>query len=131
MGLGIGQRIKLRRNELKLTQEDLAHRMGYKSKAAVCKVEGGEDNITSDRIEKFAKALSCTPAYLMGWDQKPQVYYTADEFELEWHKNGGGAHPIDLSTLERCLVYAFRCADKITQDNICKLLDIKEDNNES
>jgi transcriptional regulator with XRE-family HTH domain len=67
METGVGKRIKKRRIELNLTQEELANRMGYKSKAAICKVEGGEDNITSDRIRKFADALETTPAFLMGW----------------------------------------------------------------
>lgn len=73
METGVGKRIKKRRIELNLTQEELAHRMGYKSKAAICKVEGGEDNITSDRIHKFADALNCSPAYLMGWSEIPEV----------------------------------------------------------
>ena len=68
MELGIGKRIKKRRTDLELTQDDLARRMGYKSKAAICKVENGEDNVTLDRISKFAQALECTPAYLMGWE---------------------------------------------------------------
>lgn len=71
METGLGKRIKKRRLELNLTQEDLAQRMGYKSKAAICKVEGGEDNITSDRVRKFADALETTPAYLMGWSETP------------------------------------------------------------
>lgn len=69
MELGIGKRIKKRRTELGLTQDELAQRMGYKSKAAICKVEGGEDNITTDRIQRFAKALECSPSYLMGWEE--------------------------------------------------------------
>lgn len=68
MGIGIGERIKLKRIENGLTQLELAKRMGYTSKAAICKVETGEDNITTDRIDKFAKALNCSPSYLMGWD---------------------------------------------------------------
>lgn len=70
METGLGKRIKKRRLDLNLTQEDLALRMGYKSKAAICKVEGGEDNITSDRIRKFADALETTPSYLMGWESE-------------------------------------------------------------
>lgn len=68
METGLGKRIKKRRIELNLTQEELAQRMGYKSKAAICKVESGEDNITSDRIRKFSDALETTPAVLMGWE---------------------------------------------------------------
>lgn len=73
MELGIGKRIKKRRTELGLTQGELAERMGYKSKAAICKVENGEDNITSDRVSKFAEALGCSPAYLMGWQEQSNI----------------------------------------------------------
>ena len=69
METGVGKRIKARRIELNLTQEELAHRMGYKSKAAICKVEGGEDNLAADRLCKFADALETTPAHLMGWEE--------------------------------------------------------------
>ena len=79
MELGIGKRIRQRRNELKMTQEELAYRMGYKSKAAICKVENGEDNITSDRVSKFAKALNCSPAYIMGWESDGWENYIPPE----------------------------------------------------
>lgn len=70
MSLGIGKRIKEKREELGLTQMQLAERLGYTSKAAVCKVERGDDNITADRVSKFAKALNCSESYLMGWDEE-------------------------------------------------------------
>jgi len=64
----IGERIRERRIELGLTQLELAHKMGYKNKSAICNVEKRGDNITSDRIEKLATVLECTPAFLMGWE---------------------------------------------------------------
>lgn len=64
----IGERIKERRIELGLTQMELSQKMGYKNKSAICNVEKRGDNITSDRIEKLAAALECTPGYLMGWE---------------------------------------------------------------
>ncbi len=63
----IGERIRDRRKELGYTQIELAYRMGYKNKSAICNVEKNGNNITSDRVVKFAEALDCTPAYLMGW----------------------------------------------------------------
>ena len=66
----VGERIKERRIELGLTQEELGKRMGY-GKSAVCRVEKEGNNITSNRVEKFAKALECTPGYLMGWTATP------------------------------------------------------------
>ena len=64
----VGQRIKERRKELLMTQTDLAKRIGVSSKAAVSRVENGREDLTTDRVRKYAKALNCTPAYLMGWD---------------------------------------------------------------
>ena len=63
-------RIKNRRIELGLTQTEVAKRMGYKTKAAVSKVECQGDNVTLKSVEKFALALNCTPAFLMGWEEE-------------------------------------------------------------
>jgi transcriptional regulator with XRE-family HTH domain len=64
----IGERIKKRRLELNLTQQELADRMGYKDRSAVCQVERDKNNsITTDRVVAFAKALNCSPESLMGW----------------------------------------------------------------
>lgn len=68
MALGIGNRIKSRRQELNLSQTELAARMGLKSKSTICKVERGEDNLTTTAIRRYATALECTPSYLMGWE---------------------------------------------------------------
>lgn len=67
----IGDRIRQRRKELGLTQEELANKMGYSSRTAISNVEKGGEDLTSTRIEKYAKALDCEPAYLMGWTGTP------------------------------------------------------------
>ena len=66
----IGERIKQRRIELGLTQTELAHRMGLTSKTTICKAETTDFNPTTDRVREFAKALECSPAYLMGWESR-------------------------------------------------------------
>ena len=66
----IGQRIKKRRLELGLSQEELAKRMGNKSRASVCTVEKDKEDLTTDRIRKYAEALETTPTYLMGWEDE-------------------------------------------------------------
>lgn len=83
--MGVGERIKSRRNELGLTQTDLATRMGYTNKTSICKVESGRDNITAERVTKFAKALNCSESYLMGWDETPTTFvpeFESDHIEL-------------------------------------------------
>lgn len=63
-----GEIIKERRKALGLTQDDLAKKMGYKSREAISSVERNKEDLTTDRIRKYAEALDCTPAYLMGWE---------------------------------------------------------------
>lgn len=65
---GMGERIKQRRIEMGLSQEELAKRMGNSSRASVSTVETGKEDLTTTRIEKFAKALGVKPAYIMGWE---------------------------------------------------------------
>lgn len=69
----IGKKIKQRREELGLTQEELAHKLGYKSKSTVNKIEMGINDITQTKVVAFAKALSTTPSYLMGWTSNPNI----------------------------------------------------------
>lgn len=65
-------RIKSRRTELGLTVEELAHKMGYKDKSSISKIENGKADIPQSKIAAFADALETTPAYLMGWEEQPQ-----------------------------------------------------------
>lgn len=62
----IGQRIKQRREDLDMSQDELAKKMGWSSRNSVWKYEQCDD-IKLNVIAKFAKALDCDPAYLMGW----------------------------------------------------------------
>lgn len=64
-------RIKSRRTELGLTVEELAHKMGYRDKSSISKIENGKADIPQSKIAAFADALQTTPAYLMGWEEQP------------------------------------------------------------
>lgn len=67
----IGQRIKARREAIAMSQVALADLIGEK-KQTLYKYESGIiTNIPIDKIESIAKALSTTPAYLMGWEDDP------------------------------------------------------------
>ena len=67
----IGDRIKKRREELNLSQEELAKRLGYKSRSSVNKIEVGCQNLTQSKIKAIADALHTTPSYIMGWEDSP------------------------------------------------------------
>ena len=64
----IGARIKARREELGLSQDELAHRLGYKSRSSINKIELNQRNLTQSKIKAIADALSTTPSYVMGWE---------------------------------------------------------------
>ena len=70
MATNIGQRIMERRQELGLTQEELAFRMGYKTKSAINKIELGVNDVSQSKVVKFAEALHTSIAYLMGWEEE-------------------------------------------------------------
>ena len=63
----VGVNIRHRREELGWSQTDLAHKMGYKTKVSISNVENGHMNLSTESVVKFANALMCTPAELMGW----------------------------------------------------------------
>ena len=66
--LEIYKRIRARREELGISQEELAKRMGYKSRSSINKIEKGENDIPQSKIIAFAQALRTTPEALMGWE---------------------------------------------------------------
>ena len=70
--MNFGQRVKHRREELGMTQAELAQKLGYKSRASVNKIELGKRNMKQTQIAILAKALETTPGYLMGWSEKSE-----------------------------------------------------------
>lgn len=65
----VGQRIKQRRKELKMSAEELARRLG-KDRSTVFRYENGHiEKLPIDILEPIAKALGTTPQYLMGWEE--------------------------------------------------------------
>lgn len=68
----IGARIKARRNELKMSQRELAARMGYTDHTTITRIEAGKSDPPQSRVAQFAKVLGVTPGHLMGWDQEPE-----------------------------------------------------------
>ena len=79
--MDIGERIKRRREELGMTQDELARAAGYKSRSSINKIEIDGRGIPQPKIEALAKALKVTPAYLMGWEEEEEtpVYYLDPE----------------------------------------------------
>ena len=84
----IGKRIKKRRLELDLTQEELAKKLGYSHKSSIGKIENGQNDITQSKVVEFAHALNTTVAYLMGWEDDEQIQQLAQDAVLFNELNG-------------------------------------------
>ena len=68
----IGSRIRNRREELGLSQDELGKRLGYTSRSSINKIELDQRNLRQSKIKAIAEALETTPAYIMGWDEPDQ-----------------------------------------------------------
>ena len=79
MGTIIGKKICEERKKLGWTQEELAAKMGYKTKSAINKIELGINDVAQSKIVRFASVLGTTPAHLMGWDEEEEEAVTPDE----------------------------------------------------
>lgn len=67
--MNIGDRIKSRRKQLKMSADELGKRLG-KDRSTIYRYEKGDiENLPLDILEPIAKALDTTPQYLMGWEE--------------------------------------------------------------
>lgn len=57
--------IKKRREELHMSQRELAAKVGYKDNSTIAKMEKGLVDITIGRLKQIADALETTPFELM------------------------------------------------------------------
>jgi transcriptional regulator with XRE-family HTH domain len=70
--MSIGRRIKARREELRLTQRELAARLGYKDHTTLARIETGKTDPPQSRIVAIAEALGVSPGYLLGGSTTPE-----------------------------------------------------------
>lgn len=71
-------RIKALRIESGMSQEDLAKLVGYKSRSMICRIEGGEVNISERKVKAFANVFGTTVEYLLNGEM-PKNTKTFDE----------------------------------------------------
>lgn len=70
----VGKNILLLRKRLGWSQEELAKKMGYKTKSSINKIELGKNDISQSKVVQFAEVLGTTPAFLMGWDEEAEPH---------------------------------------------------------
>lgn len=84
----MGEKIKLHREQMHMTLEELGNKVGV-GKSTVRKWENGMiANMRRDKISKIAYALCISPAYLMGWTDNPDPNYQySNEYVAELAAN--------------------------------------------
>lgn len=76
-----GERVKARREELGMTQLDLALRIGYKSKQAICKIESGDRGISVEKVNLLADTLNIPLDVLVGSSEQDLIDELVDELK--------------------------------------------------
>lgn len=66
----LGKKIKTRREQLGLSQDELAKMLGYKHKSSINKIELGAADVPRAKVPAFAKALGMTAAEFSGWTEE-------------------------------------------------------------
>jgi transcriptional regulator with XRE-family HTH domain len=77
--MSIGAKIKSRRNELGLTQGELAALVGLKNKSSISLIEKGQGDLSQSAILKFADALDCDPLWLLDIEDHSHDLSWADD----------------------------------------------------
>jgi transcriptional regulator with XRE-family HTH domain len=114
--MNVGDRIKKRRLELGMTQEELSIKAGYKSRSSINKIENSRD-LPLPKVQEVARILDCSPSYLLGWEDANSIIETAKT-------------DVELSLMEdRLKAYALKLAKlpKDKQVQIMSLIDMLED----
>lgn len=63
-------KLRQRRIELGMTQEELAKRLGYSERSAIAKIETGVNELTVKKFVDMCRALSVDPADILGLEEK-------------------------------------------------------------
>ena len=72
--MSVGANIKKRRYELRMSQQELADALGYKTRSTIAKIESGENDVTQKKLQKFAEVLDTTvEALISGVAQSPVI----------------------------------------------------------
>ena len=100
----VGERIKQRREELGWTQQELAEKLGRKSKTTVCRIEKNMEDLTNTRLMAYAKALGIPIADLVR-DAEDQISFSVSDDEKD-------------------LIEKFRKIDPVSKKNVVGLVEI-------
>lgn len=101
--VSVGELLKNRRNELSLTQRQVANQVGV-TEATVSRWESGDiDNMRRDKIASLANALRVSPLLIMGIDDTEHLYKPVNSEELELLNDYRGVDDADRNMIRNML----------------------------
>ena len=109
--------IRARRIALRMTQQELAARLGYKSTSTIAKIEAGVNDIPQAKIKSFANALATTPVTLLGLGDEHGAITEKNIMRSLTEKN------VSLSWQERALIEKYRELNEAGKEYIEEQLD--------
>ena len=116
-GNNIGERIRARRLQLRITQEELALKTGYTDRSTINKIEKSSRGLSQDKITIFARALNTSEAYLLGLVDDPGWRMRSKE-EVDFAAT--------IKDDERVLIEQYRAADDEKKRLIAYLLGMEK-----
>ena len=87
-----GEIIQKLRKERKMTQDQLANLLGYRSKSTICKIENDEIDLTKNKLSSIANIFGVDINTLMGDKQEQSV----EKIASIYIKEAFGQHGVDI-----------------------------------
>lgn len=101
-----GRRLRQKREELKMTQQELADKLEY-SKSFISRVESGIHEIPQSKVVLAAQVLHTSKEYLMGWTQDidNRTGLSVEERQLiSYYRSLNGAGKVAMMSMVQGLV---------------------------
>ena len=93
--MNVGEKIKLRRKELKISADDLASAVGV-SRSTIFRYEKGDiEKVGPEVLKKIADKLNVSPADLMGWNEEDEIKSTNNYSSSDLRKMAENAKTFD------------------------------------
>ena len=85
--MSVGLNIKKRRFELRMSQQELADAMGYKTRSTIAKIESGENDVSQKKLQRFAAVMDTTVESLISGYSSPRPLRAETPLFSEGKKN--------------------------------------------
>lgn len=105
-----GERVRERRIQLGMSQDELAKKLGYASRSTINKIENGTNDVVQTKVMEFARALDTKVSYLMAWDETPGITY--------------GMLTPSLNDMETEVIKTLRKSDRLTKQMVLQILNL-------